>query len=208
MAPHGIQGDAARSVKTNASARPSAAERARRQIDAGDLAAAEQTVADRLRRQPADREARELLIGLMLRGGRYAEAGAAVDEGLVHHPGHRKLVLIKARLLTQAGATDAAVELLKTLPQAGAGSVEVLQTLGALYQHQQRFAEAVLVYRQLVSGRPTLGTAWVGLAICLDSLGDAEALEAYRQALSLGDLPAAAARYAQQRRDALEGGNG
>ena len=47
-----------------------------------------------------------------------------------------------------------------------------------------------------------------GLAISLDALGDAEALETYRRALQVGGLPGPAATYARQRIAQLEAGDG
>jgi Flp pilus assembly protein TadD len=195
-------------VKTRTRDKSSAGDLARRQIDAGDLAAAEQTIARRLAEAPADREARELQVGLMLRGSRYAEAQQAIDDGLLHRPTHFKLLLIKSRLLAQTGDSIAAIVLLEQLHARNPASSDALQMLGALYQQQQRYADAVDVYRQLVTQMPSAATAWVGLAIGLDGLGDADALESYRQALRLGGLPEAAARYARQRQVALESDSG
>jgi len=90
-------------VKRRTPAPLAASERARRQIDAGDLAAAEETVMQRLGTHPDDRAARELQVGLLLRGARYDAALAAIDEGLSSDPDSPKLRLIKARLLAQRG---------------------------------------------------------------------------------------------------------
>ena len=195
-------------VKVQSGDRLKPNERARRQIEAGELSAAEETVTQRLAARPGDREARELLVGMMLRGGRYVQALEAINAGLRHHPDHRKFLLIKARLLAQSGDTDGAVTLLEGRLAEGEGSREALQMLGALRQQQGHYDEAVAVYRRLVERAPTTGPAWVGLAIGLDALGDPGALEAYTRALSLGGLPEAAARYARQRRAELGSGNG
>lgn len=183
-------------------------ERARRQIEAGELSAAEQTVLRQLADRPDDRKARELLVGLMLRGGRHTEAIDAINLGLTYHPGHRNFLLIKARLLAESGDLTRAVAVLEDRLTRGEASHEALQMLGALHQQQGHFGDAVAVYRRLVALAPTAGPAWVGLAIGLDALGDPGALEAYVRALSLGGLPEAAAGYARQRRAALESGNG
>jgi MSHA biogenesis protein MshN len=183
-------------------------DRVRRQIEAGELSAAEQAVMQRLAVRAGDREARELLVGLMLRGGRYSEALDAINAGLLHHPGHREFLLIKARLLAQSGDATGAVTVLEGRLTNGGGAPEALQMLGALHQQQGHYAEAVAVYRRLIEEAPRTGPAWVGLAIGLDALGDPDALEAYTRALSLGGLPEAAARYARQRLAALGPGNG
>ena len=117
----------------------------------------------------------------------------------MHHPRHPKFVMIKARLLAQNGDTAAAIQLLERSPVAGRGGVQLRQMLGALYQQQGRYEEAVESYRTLLTFTPSAGPAWVGLAISLDALGDAEAPDAYRRALALGSLPVPAAAYARQR---------
>ena len=206
--PKAMRGEPAVAVKRQTPAPLVASERARQQIEAGDLAAAEETVTQRLASHPDDRAARELQIGLLLRGGRYDAALVAIDEGLQGHPDDRKLRLIKARLLAQRGETGPAIELLQAITAQPPASREALQMLGALHQQRQDYVAAIEVYRQLVTTTPAAGAAWVGLAIALDGKGQDGALDAYRRALSLGGLPPAAERYARQRRASLEAGSG
>ena len=172
---------------------------ARIAIARGDLAEAETFLLQHLQHASGDLAARELLIGLMLRGNRHAAAIAQLDQGLMHHPQHPKFVIIKARLLAQNGDTAAAIRLIERSPVAGRNGVQLRQMLGALYQQQGRYEEAVENYRTLLAFTPGAGSAWVGLAISLDALGDAEASDAYRRALALGGLPVPAAAYARQR---------
>ena len=172
---------------------------ARMAIARGDLAEAETFLQQHLQHASSDLAARELLIGLMLRGNRYTAAIVQLDQGLMHHPRHLKFVMIKARLLAQSGDTAAAIQLLERSPVAGRDGVQLRQMLGALYQQQGRYEEAVENYRTLLAFTPGAGPAWVGLAISLDALGDAEASDAYRRALVLGGLPVPAAAYARQR---------
>jgi len=172
---------------------------AQRAIESDDLALAEQLLQRHLDRVPGDRLARELLIGLMLRNERYPAAIEHLDQGLAQAPRHAKFALIKARLLAQAGDRTGALLLLESLPQSHEGRIEAAQMLGALYQQQGRYADAVASYRELLGLKPNYGPAWVGYAISLDGTGDAAALAAYRRALRLGGVPAAAAQYAQKR---------
>lgn len=186
-------------IKTIKPSRPQPLARARAAIAEGELAEAENLLHQRLRTAPNDRAARELLVGLMLRGERHAAAMRQIDQGLQRHPGHINFALIKARLLTYAGSTAAAVELLEGLRGQPRNRAGLLQMLGALYQQQARYAEAVASYRELLVLTPLSGAAWAGLAISLDGLGDAAAIDAYRRALEIGELPAAADAYARQR---------
>jgi len=117
-------------------------------------------------------------------------------------------VIIPAAILAAASFTAQATELLESITAQRPAGREALQMLGALYQQQQDYAAAIMVYRRLVSAAPDAGAAWVGLAIALDGQGRGGALDAYRRALSLGGLPPAAERYARQRRESLEAGNG
>lgn len=192
------------SVKTPKAPQLHAAERARLAIGQGELSEAESILQRQLRRAPGDKEARELLVGLMLRGERYDAVAEQLDEGLKRHPGHVKFSLIKARLLAQFGEMAAATEILEQSKPSATGRVERLQMLGALYQQQSRYNQAIDSYRQLLELIPSAGTAWVGLAISLDGLGDTAALQAYERALRLGGLPAAADSYARQRVSQLE----
>lgn len=197
-------------IKTRSAADTDPLGGVRRAIGGGELAEAEVLLQQRLRLVPADLEARELLIGLMLRGERLAAAMVQLDEGLGHHPRHAKFSLIKARLLAQQGDTAAALSVLAAVPRTRANRVEVLQMLGALYQQQHDYDRAVESYRALLAVNPAAGPAWVGLAIGLDGRGDdaGEALQAYRRALELGGLPGAAEHYARLRVAELERNNG
>ena len=186
-------------VKTATSPMPKSLDEVRREIELGELSFAEYLLQQRLRGAPADREARELLIGLMLRGERYDAAMQQLDEGLHHDPGNIKFSLIKARILAQSGQDEAAIRILESAPPSRTGRVERLQMLGALYQKQSRYEQARDNYRALLNLQPSAGPAWVGLALSLDGLGDPAAHEAYVRALRLGGLPAAAEEYARQR---------
>jgi MSHA biogenesis protein MshN len=186
-------------VKTAKSPAPQSLEEIRREIELGELSFAEYLLQQRLRGAPADREARELLIGLMLRGERYDAAMQQLEKGLDHDPGNIKLSLIKARILAQSGQDEAAIRILESSPPSRTGRVERLQMLGALYQKQSRYEQARDNYRALLNLQPSAGPAWVGLALSLDGLGDPAAHEAYARALRLGGLPAAAEAYARQR---------
>ncbi|MGB5453055.1 MAG: hypothetical protein WBN00_13260, partial [Sedimenticolaceae bacterium] len=75
-------------------------------------------------------------------------------------------------------------------------------------QQRSRYEEALESYRALLALIPESGAVWVGLAISLDGLGDADALDAYKRALQLGGLPAAAAHYARQRIGQMEPNGG
>lgn len=201
-----------RQVKTVKDVAPGSLARVREALGDGELAEAESLLRQRLQRMPGDRIARELLVGLMMRGDRIAEAMHQIDLGLEQHPGHVSFTLIKSRLLAQAGRADEAVRLLAALRARHPRHARLLQMLGALYQQQAQYARAVETYRALLTLTPSSAPAWAGLAIGLDGAGDAVAVEmvvdAYRRALAIGGLPVAAATYARQRLAQLDPSDG
>ncbi len=180
----------------------------RREVELGELSYAEYLLHEHLRTVPGEREARELLIGLMLRGERHAAALKQLELGLAQDPDHAKFSLIKARLLAQAGDVAAALEALEAIPADGDTAVEQLQMLGALYQQASRYKQAEASYRQLLQLNPKSSAAWAGLALSLDARGEPDAREAYARALQLGGLPPAADAYARRRLAELESGRG
>jgi len=196
------------SVKTAKESVPQPLEQIRQAIEEGELATAEHLLQQRLGVAPNDLEARELLIGLMLRGQRYDSARQQLGLALSQHPGHGNFVLVNARMLAQDGEIDAAISFLEGVPVVSKGRVERLQMLGALYQQRSRYEEALESYRALLALIPESGSAWVGLAISLDGLGNEDALDAYKRALQLGGLPAAAGHYARQRIGQMEPNGG
>jgi MSHA biogenesis protein MshN len=177
--------------------------RAQQALSRGDLAEAESLLQARLNEYPLDANARELLIGLMLRGERHAAALRQLEQGIQTDPDSSKLKLIKAQLLVQMGQPDAARQQLLELLETGAARERVLMMLGAVHQQLQWPGRAEENYRALLKLAPSSGAAWVGLAIALDSQGSSEALGVYRRAMKIGGLPAAAESYARQRIDGL-----
>jgi MSHA biogenesis protein MshN len=190
----------ARAVVKSAAEQPaSQLDRARAAMERGDLAEAELLLTRHLERLPRDLAARELLIGLVLRGERSAEALPQLDLALALSPQRWPLHLLKARLLLDEGQVDEARSLLQSIPTGDAQRASALQMLGALEQQAGRALEAQAVYRELVALTPLSGPAWAGLAISLDSLGDDEAATAFGRGLKIGGLPEPAAVYARNR---------
>jgi MSHA biogenesis protein MshN len=206
-APKAPTGAAESSVKTKSSqhaSAPTSLVRARAAIDAGELAEAERLLRTHLDHQARDKVARELLVGLMLRGERHEEAMAQIDAGLRQYPEHAVFKLIKARLLAESGNGSAAVALLEHGQFPDHLATQHRQMLGALYQKQGRFDDAAAQYRLLIARQPRSAEGWVGLAISLDAQGHRDAGAAYRHALALGRLPMAADSYARRRLAELE----
>ena len=194
----------ASSVKTAKPVAPRPLDEVREEIEVGELSYAEYLLHEYLRTAPADGEARELLIGLMLRGERNDTAMVQIEKGLRHEPGNAKFNLIKARLLAQSGDVEGALQVLNAASGDGEGAVQRLQMSGALYQQLARYEHAEASYRALLELTPASAAAWAGLGLSLDGLGAPAAHQAYRRALELGSLPVAADAYVRQRVAELE----
>ena len=192
------------SVKMAKRVVPMPLDEVRQEIELGELSYAEYLLHEHLRITPDDGEARELLLGLILRGERYDAAMLQLERGLKHEPGNTKFILIKARLLAQSGDVQGAIQALEATTGEGAGAVQRLQMLGALYQQLARYEQAEASYRALLELSPASAEAWAGLGLSMDGLGAPAAREAYLRALQLGSLPVAADAYVRQRVAELE----
>ncbi|MCB1800940.1 MAG: tetratricopeptide repeat protein [Gammaproteobacteria bacterium] len=177
---------------------------ARDAIASGELASAEKLLRRRLSGRPAELDARELLVGLLLRGDRSEEAMRQLETGLAYHPAHGNFILIMAQLQAAKGDTEAAIATLRRGAGIRAIRSQCLQMLGALQQQHGQYAAASESFRQLVAIEPSLANAWMGLALSLDAEGRAGAASAYQRALEIGGLPEATVGYARQRLTAME----
>lgn len=175
-------------------------------VDSGKLVKAEPFLEQLVKQYPDKVEPAELLVGLYMRDGRDAKAGALIQNALSIDPGNANLALIQAQLMLDKGTVKKAIDVLMPQMKQEQPSVSVMQMLGALLQQSGRYMEAVKVYDKLVLSNPAVSSSWLGLAIALDELKRKGADTAYERSLRLGGLDAKAATYAQQRLVALKGG--
>lgn len=157
----------------------------RGQVEAGEAALRRALAAD-----AGHDKARELLALVMVRAGRYVEAGELLREGLAIHPGNRQQVQILAQVLDHQGRTAEAVQLLERhRPTEVATDPDLVALLAAYYRKQQRHAEAADLYRRLTAARPDNGLWWIGLGLSLEALARPDAArEAFRKARDTGSL--------------------
>jgi tetratricopeptide (TPR) repeat protein len=193
-----------KSVKRVATKRESGFEKAQRYLSQGRLAEAESTLREVIDRSGKDHKARELLAGLLIRGGRSEEALALLREGAALAPQHPGFALLQARILMQRGDRLQAIGLLERVAESGSGNKQVITLLAVLYQQQKRHERALELYRMLIAREPGLASNWVGAAISLEGLGNPdEALSAYQRAVSLPNLAQALRAYATDRIEKL-----
>ncbi len=165
-------------------------------VEAGEAALRQALAAD-----AGHDKARELLALVMIRAGRYVEAGELLRAGLAIHPGNRQQVQILAQVLDHQGRTAEAVQLLERhRPAAVAVDPEYVALLAAYYRKQKRHAEAAELYRRLTAARPNNGLWWIGLGLSLEALAQPEAArEAFRKARDTGSLSAPLRRFVDSR---------
>ena len=168
----------------------------RGQVEAGEAALRRALAAD-----AGHDKARELLALVMVRAGRYVEAGELLREGLAIHPGNRQQVQILAQVLDHQGRTAEAVQLLERhRPTEVAVDPDLVALLAAYYRKQKRYAEAADLYRRLTAARPDNGLWWIGLGLSLEALARPEAArEAFRKARDTGSLTAPLRKFVADR---------
>ncbi len=167
----------------------------------GQDAAAVERLEQALELEPAAFAPREQLASLHLRQGRKAAARELWWEGTRLSPAetHWRKRLARA-LLEEGDGAGALAQLSAAAAPAVATDVEFHGLLAAAYQRQGEPAKAAGVYRRLAEQEPRGGIWWLGLAIALEGLRDAEgARNAYRQALGAEGLGEEARAFAAGR---------
>lgn len=161
-----------------------------KQLNQGSWAAAEVSFNQALLRNPELLDARLQLVRVLQQQMKLDKAEGILRQGIQLTPASTDLRKAYARLLLLAQRQDEAVDLLKTEPiPSVVQDLEYHALLAALLQDSKQFKAASLVYGDLVQVRPQEALWWMGLAISLDQLGNAElARNAYQKALNLPGL--------------------
>lgn len=127
--------------------------------------------------------ARELLVAMLIKAGRYTGADTLLAEGLEMFPQQVSLIQLKARMLMQQGNTTAAIQLLAQNDPAIDAEPAYHALRAALYQRSGQHDKAVEIYANLVKLYNDTPAWWIGLAISQEALGQIKpALESYRHA--------------------------
>lgn len=170
----------------------------------GNPAEAERHLKALLAAQPRLTEARELLAAIQVENGRWPEAQATLEQGIVQVPTQAGFRFQLARLHLEHNNESNAVAVLERARADGIQDVELPAFLAALYQRSGRHEDAIKNYKEALATRPAEGKWWLGLGISLEAKPDAAAArDAYRRALDTGRLPANLTRYAEDRLKAL-----
>ena len=173
-------------------------------LNHGRVAEAEDQLTAALKADPSHAAARQAYVALLLERQRVDAARRVLQEGLGIDPGQPAFALTLARIHTAERDYRAAIEV---LDRAGTHeqNPEFQAMRGAVLQRLARDPEAIEAFQAAIRGGAQPAATWVNLAISLETVGRrAEAVAAYRKALTAGPLAAEAREYAQARARALE----
>ncbi len=172
---------------------------------AGRYAESKKQLVSALGIDPGHSGARKLLAKLLMNSGSLDEAKNVISQGLQLTPTDPALIALEARIVMHQGDLKRAQGLLEDGLIHQSNNLELLALLGVLYQQGSDFDGALKIYQKLVSLQPGEGRNWAGLAISYDAISSGQkALQAYRQAVSLGGLPSEILSYTQTRITALK----
>lgn len=151
------------------------------QRDAGDLAAAEQTL--RLAYPiPPDKTEVTYLLGMMIAfQERYAEALDMIDSGLKEHPDSIDLKMARARVLSYTGAYDEAGDIINEVLTQQPDNIEALDLVGRIALYQRRTTVAQDRFNRVLALDPNDLDALIGLYDSYADYGDDEAARPYLQ---------------------------
>lgn len=151
-----------------------------------------------LREDPRHAGARVAQAGLLIGQGRQDEAFALLKEGLALAPAQPQLALMLARLHAERQDWATAADTLKAAG-AQAGDAEFQGFYAAILQRAGRHGDAVERYGLALRLAPNRGVWWMGLAISLEEIGQADAARtAFQRAKAIG-LPEGASGYVDAR---------
>lgn len=144
--------------------------------------------------------ARQTLVGVLIEQKRTDEAQKLLQDALASRPNQLNFATLLARMQLDRGDNAGAIaSMSRALPYAG-DNADFLGFSAALLQRVGRHAEAADQYRAALRLRPDAAIWWMGLGISLQaSERGAEALDAYRRALSSGSMSPELQAFVEQR---------
>jgi MSHA biogenesis protein MshN len=144
--------------------------------------------------------ARQTLAGVLIEQKRFDEAQKLLQEALTTRPSQTGFAMLLARMQLDRGDSAGAITTMsRSLPYA-ADNAEFLGFSAALMQRAGRQQEAVDQYRAALRLKPDAAVWWMGMGISLQAAEhNADALDAYRRALSSGSLSPELQAFVEQR---------
>ncbi|MFQ3235719.1 MAG: MSHA biogenesis protein MshN, partial [Paraglaciecola sp.] len=133
--------------------------------------------------EPTNLKARKKLASLLFAENRIDQAKLVLQQGLSLHSLQGDLRLMLAKLLTQQGSGDSAIQLLKEYSPSAVAQPRYYAYRGALAQRLGLFSQAEQDYLLLSNTESFKAKWWLGLAIAQDSQGNAhQARQSYVRA--------------------------
>ncbi|MGD9604274.1 MAG: tetratricopeptide repeat protein [Gammaproteobacteria bacterium] len=171
--------------------------RALNQLRGGDRARGIAALADYLRENPLQVDARLTYARALIRDARHGEAETALRDGLEVAPRSTALAQLLAHLLFEQSRVAAALEVLRRAAPRVAADPDYHAFMAAVCQQMNRHADAAAIYRAVLTVRPSNGSAALGMAISLAALGRVqEARGAFARAATDSALSGAVREYA------------
>lgn len=152
-----------------------------------------------LREDPRHAGARVAQAGMLISQSRTDEAVALLKEGLALTPAQPQLALMLARMQAERQDWATAAETLKVASPHATDNAEFQGFHAAILQRAGRHGDAVERYGVALRLAPGRSVWWMGLAISLEEIGQADtARAAFQRAKTIG-LPEGAAGYVDAR---------
>ncbi|MDO6706381.1 lipopolysaccharide assembly protein LapB [Photobacterium sp. 1_MG-2023] len=182
-------------------------DKAMKALAEGDSLKAMDALKSVLEYQPQWTEARQRLSAIYYGRGDVRRAMLTLQQGLVKQPDQPDLRLTMAKLLANESQPEVALDVLSKLP--AQPDSEFLALRGALAQQLNQQALALSSYQKLIESEPYDGRWWLGLGIAHDRNQEiSKAIQAYTQALKLGQVSGPSQQFIRQRLNALKAQEG
>lgn len=172
----------------------------------GRVAEARDALSQSLAENPANHNARQLLVGLLVENKHAGEAMTLLQDGVRIAPEQNGFVMALARLQVESGDRHSALQTLELGQKYAMDDAEYAGFYAALLQRDGRHEEAVSRYLTALRGDPA-NTSWlVGVGISLQALDkNSDAREAFERARQVGQLSPEVASFVDQRLRQLKG---
>lgn len=153
---------------------------------------------------PANHDARQLLVGVLVDGRRNAEAMALLQSGLEVAPEQSGFSMALARLQVESGDRAGALRTVEQGLASAGDEAEYHAFMAALLQRDGRHDDAIPHYLTALRSNPAMPTWLLGIGVSLQAQGKpGDAAEAYRRARATGQLPPELDQFAEKRLEQL-----
>jgi MSHA biogenesis protein MshN len=148
---------------------------------------------------PADQEARQTLLNLLLANKQYDQAQTLLTEGLTLAPEQSGFRMMLARLQVETRDYASALNTLEQGQVYAKNNAEYQSFYATLLQRADRHEEAINHYNAALALNSNSANDFIGLGISLDTIGKLlNAQEAFNRALGLATLSPELAEFANQ----------